>query len=282
MSLLSLCRRLSDLLDRMVSNARSVNAASRSRADLAAGLLSDASAAHGRLSGLSGCHGELKDYLDGASTRIDHLTDIASPLAVRIDEMNSHVDALLEEEAALQTVLTTVTGHAKSVADIAQLARLLSINAAVEAARSGEAGLGFAVVAREMRTLSDQTTQRADDIDGLVDMLMDRLGRMRERVVETKTPLDHLSATVEDVLSSLTNSRTLAVGASETATMAHAAIADEVEGLKDLMDRLSRLQTDTEAAIAGSADNAEIGAEARKLADRIARDVAARDLGRAA
>ncbi|MEM7487819.1 MAG: methyl-accepting chemotaxis protein [Pseudomonadota bacterium] len=282
MSLSSLCRRLSDRLERMVANAKAVNAASRARADLAGRLVTDATAAHGRLTGLSERNGQLRDYLTGASERIGHLTDIAMPLTDRIEEMRDHVSVLLEEETHLQDVLTDVTGHSRAVADIARLARLLSINAAVEAARAGEAGRGFAVVAREMQALSDQTTQRAADIDGLVLMLAERLAQMRDRVGQTRAPLDHLADTVGDVLSTLGASKSRAIEASETAGYSHALVADEVTGLRDLLDRLSRLQMETEAAIAGSAENVQIGMEALRIAGSLGEAAASRDDDRAA
>ena len=71
------------------------------------------------------------------------------------------LEALREKAANINTVVTTIT-------KVADQTNLLSLNAAIEAEKAGEHGLGFAVVATEIRRLADQTAVASWDIEQLI------------------------------------------------------------------------------------------------------------------
>lgn len=108
-------------------------------------------------------------------------------LSTNIDDVSQVVSSLAAESDNIGSVLDVIRG-------IAEQTNLLALNAAIEAARAGEQGRGFAVVADEVRTLANRTEQSTNEIQQMIQKLQHGA---QEAVSAVKISQDISTKTVE-------------------------------------------------------------------------------------
>jgi len=106
--------------------------------------------------------------------------------------MNERLNALTHEADQIKNVLTVIS-------DIAEQTNLLALNAAIEAARAGEHGRGFAVVADEVRKLAERTQKSLIESNATVNIIVQSIMDMSEQMNHNAKRMERLSMSALNV-----------------------------------------------------------------------------------
>ncbi|MFA5189462.1 MAG: methyl-accepting chemotaxis protein [Verrucomicrobiia bacterium] len=114
----------------------------------------------GTMEGVKGTAEGTRQLADSGRTGLGNMEGTMKQLAAATTSISSKLSVISEKAGNINGVVTTIT-------KVADQTNLLSLNAAIEAEKAGEYGLGFAVVAREIRRLADQTAVATLDIGAM-------------------------------------------------------------------------------------------------------------------
>jgi methyl-accepting chemotaxis protein len=144
--------------------------------------------------------------------------EVDRALGILVDVKHG-VERAAEEIRALSATVADISQFVATVGQIADQTNLLALNAAIEAARAGEAGRGFAVVADEVRKLAEQSQKAADDIVQMTGHVTTRVAisaRAMEASAVSVSEIERVSRDIDSALRVITDAaertRVAAVG----------------------------------------------------------------------
>jgi methyl-accepting chemotaxis protein len=197
----------------------------------------------------------IREAADGVKERSAEVTGLAHSIegaaqAKRLEidralgilvEVKHSVERAAGEIRQLNTTVADINRFVASVGQIADQTNLLALNAAIEAARAGEAGRGFAVVADEVRKLAEQSQKAADDIVAMTGVITTRV-TSSTRAMEVSAgrvgEIENVSRSIDTALRTITEAaertRIAAVGVTSAAEANAFAVTSAAKSLESI------------------------------------------------
>lgn len=188
-------------------------------------------------------------YADESKHTVNDAVSSVSELESDVAEMSHTIGAMSEDTKQISTVLQVI-------GDIAEQTNLLALNAAIEAARAGEQGRGFAVVADEVRALAARTQQSTAQINDMLSKLRQTSDNVVTKMESTRRSCEATSNSTHKVMTSLNtvttsvveinDLNTLMATSAEQQSQVTGEISRNMAAIQNLIGQLNHNASDTD------------------------------------
>ena len=153
---------------------------------------------------------EIANYVQDSFVKTKGAVDISEDALKKINHSFTYIDQSFHHMRMAQTKIQSAVKATKEIdvvvniiKEVAEKTNLLSLNASIEAARSGDSGRGFAVVANEIKKLAQSTKESVSDINNMLNHLHAEIDQSNEKIIEAidvfSSGKEHITAAVDSI-----------------------------------------------------------------------------------
>ena len=187
----------------------------------------------------------VSDDVQSVATAVDQMDSSISNISKNVDESSNYAraaseraDSAAESMQSVATASEEIGSFLSIITEIADKTKLLAVNAAIEAARAGDAGKGFTVVADEVRQLAEGTESGARDVAMKVEEIQRSVGGLQRTIDSVRESFQHVLSASDHIVTAVHQQSNASRDMSDRMRTVNSGLDRQVDDLKQLMDHM--------------------------------------------
>ena len=226
---------------RLSRSAEQVNATSLRQNEEAASAAESLKLLANSIASMANFAEYVRQLTDESMKHTDRSRELIDALSTETGHVHRSMDHISRTVSQFLVKTGEISNMTQQVQDIAEQTNLLALNAAIEAARAGEHGRGFAVVADEVRKLAEKSARSARSIDAVTQSLDGHAKEMNLAVQQGEAALQVSEGVLEEVLAALQGTHQAAVDSANGVVGIASAVSENMHSSQNVVMTMDRI-----------------------------------------